>query len=96
MIAKTILSQLGGNRFIAMTGSKNFIDHGEALSFHLVRNRSRANRCKITLDGNDTYKMEFTRHSKLLDIVLIEAFDNVYVDQLRTIFTEVTGLDTSL
>ena len=30
MIAKTILEQIGGRRFAAMTGSKDFIDMGNA------------------------------------------------------------------
>jgi len=30
-IAKTILAQLGGNRFIAMTGSKDFVSDGNTL-----------------------------------------------------------------
>lgn len=31
MIAKTILEQIGGRRFAAMTGSKDFIDMGNGL-----------------------------------------------------------------
>ena len=31
MIAKTIFEQIGGRRFAAMTGSKDFIDMGNAL-----------------------------------------------------------------
>lgn len=30
MIAKTILQQIGGKRFTAMTGSRDFIDMGNA------------------------------------------------------------------
>ena len=35
--AATILEQLGGNKFRAMTGAKNFLDGGSYLSFHLPR-----------------------------------------------------------
>ena len=31
MVAKTILEQLGGGKFIAMTGSREFIDLGNGL-----------------------------------------------------------------
>jgi len=38
MIAKTILEQIGGRRFAAMTGSKDFIDMGNGLRMSLARN----------------------------------------------------------
>ena len=61
-IAQTILDQLGGNKFMAMTGSKNFTDCGRSLSMRLAKNASRANYLKITLNGLDTYDMEFTQY----------------------------------
>jgi hypothetical protein len=36
-VSQTILSELGGNRFIAMTGSKNFVGSDDALSFKLAK-----------------------------------------------------------
>ena len=36
MIAKTILEQIGGRRFAAMTGSKDFIDMGNGLRMRRV------------------------------------------------------------
>ena len=38
MVAKTILEQLGGGKFIAMTGSRDFIDLGNGLRMNLARN----------------------------------------------------------
>ena len=35
MIAKTILQQIGGKRFTAMTGSRDFIDMGNGLRMSL-------------------------------------------------------------
>lgn len=46
-VANTILNQLGGNKFIAMTGSKNFIDCTTALSMHLTSNKLKAKYLKI-------------------------------------------------
>lgn len=64
MIAKTILEQIGGGRFIAMTGSKVFIDLGNGLRMNLTRNKTSANRLAILLDeATDTYIMRFYRHS---------------------------------
>lgn len=64
MVAKTILQQIGGGRFIAMTGSKNFIDLGNGLRMNLARNKTSANRLEIILDkGTDTYRMKFYRQT---------------------------------
>lgn len=58
-IAETILEQMGGGRFIAMTGSKNFKTITGGLDMTLAKNASKANRLKITLTGMDDYNMEF-------------------------------------
>ena len=42
MIAKTILEQIGGRRFAAMTGSKDFTDMGNGLRMSLARNKTSA------------------------------------------------------
>ena len=47
MIAKTILQQIGGKRFTAMTGSRDFIDIGNGLRMSLARNKTSANRLDI-------------------------------------------------
>ena len=62
MIAKTILQQIGGRRFAAMTGSKDFIDMGNGLRMSLARNKTSANRLDIIYDaGLDLYNMRFYR-----------------------------------
>ena len=48
-VAKTILSQLGGNKFAVMTGAKNFVDCGDALSMRIGRNSSNSNYLKISI-----------------------------------------------
>lgn len=50
-VAETILQQLGGQRFTAMTGSKNYLADGNSLRMTLAKNHSKANRLAITLDG---------------------------------------------
>ena len=50
MIAKTIFEQIGGRRFAAMTGSKDFIDMGNGLRMSLARNKTSANRLDIIYD----------------------------------------------
>ncbi len=105
--AKTILLQLGGMKFIAMTGVKNFMyadvtEHNKTfwLRMDLPRNAGKVNRLKIYLNADDTYTMEFY-HQKLnkdFDVVKtnIKRYEHVYCDKLTEIFTEVTGLDTNL
>ena len=64
MIAKTILQQIGGRRFAAMTGSKDFIDMGNGLRMSLARNKTSANRLDIIYDaGLDLYNMRFYRRT---------------------------------
>ena len=64
MIAKTILEQMGGRRFAAMTGSKDFIGLRNGLQMSLARNKTSANRLKVILDEDtDTYTMYFYRQS---------------------------------
>jgi len=96
-IAQTILEQLGGRRFIVMTGAKNLLAHEDALSMRLPGNmcRQRINYLKIVLDPSDTYTMEFGRvwGSKYK---VIETVEGVYCDMLCDIFTSKTGMETSL
>lgn len=100
MIAKTILQQLGGNRFIVMTGSKEFINMGNGLRMSLAKNKTSANRLDIVYDeGKDLYKMRFFRHTfskKTFETTVrdIINYEDVYCDMLESLFTEVTGLYT--
>jgi len=100
-IAKTILEQLGGNKFIVMTGAKNLAFEGAsekqrgALSFKIGRNASSVNYVVIRLNGLDLYDMEFIRIRKMT-LTKVKEFKNIYCDQLQELFTEVTGMYTSL
>ena len=100
MIAKTILEQIGGRRFAAMTGSKDFTDMGNGLRMSLARNKTSANRLDIIYDGGaDLYNMRFYRktsskktfESRTKDI---ETHEGIYCDMLEEMFTMVTGLYT--
>lgn len=96
-IATEIMRQIGGRRFMAMTGSRNPIAGERSLSFNLARNASRAKYMTIELQADDTYTVTFSRLvRKTYEIVTVEQFDGVYADQLQSIFTDVTGLYTRL
>jgi hypothetical protein len=94
-IAKTILEQLGGNRFIAMTGAKNLLSQDNALTFKIGRNSSQVNFVKIELTPDDTYTMTFS-NMNINRIKEIKKLEGVYNDMLQNIFTETTGLYTTL
>lgn len=88
-IAKTILEQLGGNKFIVMTGAKNLLAHEAGLSFKLPSRfaKSGINYVEISLDPNDTYIMYFGKIFKhtITDII---TYTDVYFDGLQSMFTE--------
>ena len=64
-IPATILEQLGGREFMAMTGIKDFFTiTGNELCMKLGRNQSKANQLRIEYDyGKDLYIMRFIRYS---------------------------------
>jgi len=98
-IAGEILNQLGGNKFRAMTGAKDFYAHDSGLGFRLPGGggfcRNGINFIKITLTSLDLYNMEFKRirGTKITDVA---KHDGIYNDMLQGIFTKETGLDTYL
>jgi len=97
-IANTILAQLGGNKFIAMTGAKNLIGGANYLSLQMPTTRIARNgiNClRVTLTPADDYKVEFIK-IRGMNIKTVSEFDGIYADMLRDLFTRETGLETSL
>lgn len=97
-IAQTILSQLGDNRFCAMTGAKNLLNGGDYLQFDLGRGaKNKANKCRVRLTADDLYTMTFYRWDrKALGMVNVGETEGLYADMLQTEFTAATGFDTKL
>ena len=96
-VAQTILQQLGGRRFIVMTGAKHFFVDGDALRFRLPSNFAKRciNAVRITLTAADTYDLVFS-NVRGLDSTEIATVTGIYADQLRDVFRSETGLDTTL
>lgn len=98
-IAKTILEQLGGNKFVAMTGAKNFMSCGDGLSFKLPGSggfcKSGINYVSITLTPDDDYNVVFGKTRKF-NYKEIKKVEGIYFDQLQEVFTRATGLATHL
>ncbi len=99
-VAKIILQQIGGRRFVAMTGSHDFINLGNGLRMSLGRNKASVNRLEIIYDeGADLYNLRFYRQSfsrKTFEYKVknIKTYEGIYCDMLEEIFTDVTGLYT--
>ncbi|MBL8014100.1 MAG: hypothetical protein JNN05_09660, partial [Candidatus Omnitrophica bacterium] len=84
-IAKTILEQMGGNRFAIMTGAKNFVALGSVLMFSLPSRFAKdgINKIEIKLNVMDTYDVKFYKVAKF-DAVTIASFEQVYAEDLQT------------
>ena len=95
-VAKTILEQLGGNKFCVMTGAKNLGGTEDSLSMRIGRNSSNSNYLKITLNSMDMYDMEFCKLTRMGEKKSVTEYKNVYNDLMRGTFTAHTGMYTSL
>jgi hypothetical protein len=96
-IAATILDQLGGGRFVAMTGAKMFAHDAGSLRFRLPSRFAREgiNFCKVTLTAADDYTVEFGKIWGI-NYRMIATQTGIYADTLRAAFTQATGLDCTL
>jgi hypothetical protein len=97
-VSRTILEQLGGRRFLVMTGAKNLVGSADALTMRIAsvnKDRKRVNVVSITLDPSDTYTVEAIFASRNTRTV-VGTRSNVYCDGLQAVFTELTGLYTHL
>jgi len=100
-VSKTILKQLGGDRFISMTGCKDFTGDNSCLWFRVRRNRSRANKIRITLTPADLYLVEAFKVGKhqgtgKTEVILLQSYNDIAWDKLQEVFAVITGMDTHL
>lgn len=94
-VANVILQQLGGNRFLAMTGAKQLVNLGNGLQFAIGRGaKNKANKVVITL-ADDLYTVRFV-NIRGVNIKECGTVEMVYGDKLAEVFTEQTGFDTKL
>ena len=96
-IARTIIEQIGGNRFIAMTGASMFYAFPDGVSFKIPTRSAKngINTCMITLTDDDLYDVEFGRVIGMKYTVK-STLSGIYCDQLEEVFTTETGLYTRL
>jgi hypothetical protein len=96
-VARTILEQIGGRRFVAMTGAKHFVGGPDFLAFKLPSYfaKNGINAVRITLRADDLYRVEFSK-VRGLEIKPVATHDGIYWDALAPVFTTETGLATVL
>jgi len=99
VVAQTILEQLGGRRFLVMTGAKNLAGDEKSLQFQLPRTpgfvKDGITNVRIELAPSDTYTLTFFK-VRGIKIAEIAKETDVYADMLRRVFTERTGLECTL
>ena len=94
-IAQVILQQLGGNKFLAMTGAHNLIAIESGLQLTLRTNQAKAKFMTVKLNSMDTYDVKFSKISKN-SLVTVAQESGLYDDMLQDYFTEITGYNTRL
>ncbi len=87
------LRQLGGNKFISMTGAACFSD-GNTLVVKFKGSRI-ANIMYVTLNSMDTYDVKIGKYRNL-EVKTVKEVNGAYADMLKSIFESTTGLRTSL
>lgn len=98
-IAHTILQQLGGQHFVAMTGARALMHSPHSLAFQLPARFAvdGIDRVKVTLRPDDTYNVTFGKWKpRELRIAVVREDSNVPAESLRAIFTRRTGLQVVL
>jgi len=92
-VANEIAKQIGGRAFFMM-GTRHKLGGPNYLSFD-IRGSRVYQKVQVTLEPDDTYKVEFFKFRKY-EISRYEEVKGVYVDQLRGVISEHTGLALSL
>jgi hypothetical protein len=98
-VAQTILAQIGGNRFIVMTGATGFVSTEDSLSFQFPRNtpKNKIKYIKIILKGDDTYTVKFYQYNaKKFEVKEILESAGLYVGELKSKIELETGVYLSL
>lgn len=100
-IASNIRSQIGSGS-LYMIGAKNLMrfndETGVGLQFKICRNAKKVTHITVTLDGDDTYTVKFTKVGrapsyKITDLAIV---DRVYASDLKGTIENNTGLALSL
>lgn len=100
-VAKTILAQLGGNKFVAMTGANSFSSGPRALGMRLPRTpQGGFTGLRIELTDQDDYRLVFLKQTgsfaKGTFRISETVEEGVYCESLTAAFEANTGLRVKL
>lgn len=109
-IINTMMEQIGGNKFLAMTGCHHIVysNSENSVRMQIPKNGGNVNRVEIIyIPGLDLYNMKFYKYTAgryntrtgayTSDKVTNEKeYNEVYGEQLSKIFEAVTGMYTKL
>lgn len=90
-VAKTILAQLGGERFVMMTGATNFVGGADSLTFKVGSNPKRVTHVRVTLTPDDLYDVTFFKAGKGP-----QSQDGIHREMLQEVIGANIGLYTTL
>ena len=96
-VANTILQQLGGNRFIVMTGAKQFVAIEQGLMFMLPARLAKLgiNKVRVELDASDTYTMTTLKvNARRNTAIEVQRETLTHCDRLEATFEGMTGVYT--
>ena len=95
-IVEKIVKQLGGRRFIIMTGAYDFLTLDSGVRFRLPSKdeftKQGIDQGTVILTIDDTYTVRFER----AEGTLVSEHEGIFNDQLQELFTSETGLNTYL
>lgn len=93
LVSETIYNQLGGSKFLMMTGAKNLTSQGNNLSFRLPKAlKNKINMVKIELTNDDTYSVSFYKFQPTKFVFeTINKLDGIQVSGLKQVFENHTG-----
>jgi len=92
-IAEDINIKIGGTLFRIKTGATNFVYGADYLQFDFPKGRNGVNRAKIIYYPRGKYQMEFYKRGEEEAAGVVT---DVCFNELEDVFTERTGLYTSL
>lgn len=97
-VASTIMQQLGGNKFMVMTGARRVTVLDMGVGFQLPTAARSINWVEITLDyQQDLYRVGFyTVSTKTFDKTEVHSCDGLDVEQMVAAFKDTTGLSIRL
>jgi len=99
-IANTIVQQMGGRALNVMAGAKRFTITDKGLKFSLPSGfaKNGINQVQVDLTPEDTYKVKFNKIGRAPNFTATEVstHDNIYAEDLTSLFEKETGLTLSM